>query len=344
MTSRCSADIQFKEILKLTNDERKAISASPAPPFKTTKHWLSLLDGSLDDPLRRQVVPTTAEQQTLPGELQDPLGEDAFSPLPRLVHRYKNRVLVVVTGECALYCRHCFRRRLTGDSFGEITETQIQDISRWLSLHPEVKELLLSGGDPLTLKDNKLFNIMDRFRLARPDIVFRLATRIPIVAPERITTLLARELGRRRPLWVVIQVNHPRELSPEAVSALEKIQFQGLPVINQAVLLRGVNDNIDILEELSNALVRIAVKPYYLFQGDLAEGTGHFRLPMEEGLRLTEELRARVSGLGMPSYAVDLPGGGGKVPLGANYIQSRSNEGWKLKTPDGNEGLYKENL
>ena len=344
MTPRRTADINFPETLKLSSDERKAISASPAPPFKITKHWLSLLDGSLDDPLRRQVVPTTAEQLTLPCELQDPLGEDAFSPLPRLVHRYTNRVLVVVTGECAQYCRHCFRRRLTGDSFGEITETQIQDISRWLSLHSEVKELLLSGGDPFVLKDNKLLKIMDSFRMARPDIVFRLATRMPIVDPERITTSLARELGRRRPLWVVIQTNHPRELSPEAISAIEKIQLRGLPVINQAVLLRGVNDNIEILEELSNALVRIGVKPYYLFQGDMAEGTGHFRLPLEEGLRLTGELRARVSGLGMPSYAVDLPGGGGKVPLDTTYIQSRSDEGWNLRTPDGTEGLYKENL
>ncbi len=344
MNSRRSAHIKVPETLKLTTDERKAISALPAPPFKVTNHWLSLLDGSLDDPLRRQVVPTTAEQITVEGELQDPLAEDSFSPLPRLVHRYANRGLVVVTGQCALYCRHCFRRRLTGDSLGDITDSQIENIARWLSLHPEVKELLLSGGDPLTLKDNYLLKIIDSFRISRPDIVFRLATRMPIVDPGRINLSLARELGRRRPLWVVIQANHPRELSPEAIFAIEKFQLRGLPVINQAVLLRGVNDNVEILEELSNALVRIGVKPYYLFQGDLAEGTGHFRLPLEEGLRLTEELRTRVSGLGMPSYAVDLPGGGGKVPLGSSYILGRSNEGWKLRTPDGNEGLYKENL
>ncbi len=344
MTSRRRAEIKVSETLKLSSDERQAISASPSPPFKITKHWFSLLDGSTDDPLRRQAVPTTAEQLTLAGELQDPLGEDAFSPLPRLVHRYTNRVLVVVTGQCALYCRHCFRRRLTGDSFGDITASQIEDIARWLSLHTEVKELLLSGGDPLTLNDRNLFKIIDRFREARQDIVFRLASRMPIVDPERITISLARELGRRRPLWVVIQANHPRELSPEAISAIERFQLRGLPVINQAVLLRGVNDDVEILKELSNALVRTGVKPYYLFQGDLAEGTGHFRLPLEEGLLLTEELRARVSGLGMPSYAVDLPGGGGKVPLGSSYIQGRSNKGWELRTPDGNEGLYKENL
>jgi lysine 2,3-aminomutase len=288
------------------------------------------------------VIPTIAEQRILPGELSDPLGENIHSPLPRLVHRYENRVLVVVTGKCALYCRHCFRRRLTGDDYAEISEKQAENIALWLSEHREVKELLLSGGDPLTLSDGRLLKLIDRFRSVRVDIVLRLATRIPVVEPRRVSASLARKLGKRRPLWVVIQVNHPRELAPETLKAIELFQRRGMPVINQTVLLRGVNDNADVLVELSNALVRAGVKPYYLFQGDLAEGTGHFRLPLEEGMKLSDELRGRVSGLGMPVYALDLPGGGGKVPLCGDYILGRSPEGWRLRTPDGREGVYEE--
>jgi len=328
--------------LKLRPEERRAVKDSPMPPFRVTEHWLSLLDGSPDDPLRRQVVPTAAERTISAAELEDPLGEGSHSPLPRLVHRYANRALVVVTGNCALYCRHCFRRRLSGEDYGEISDEQAEDIAGWLTEHVRVKELLLSGGDPLTMDEGRVLKLIDRFRLARPDIVLRLATRMPVVDPRRITASLARNLGKRRPIWVVIQVNHPRELSPQTLRAVERLQLRGLPVINQAVLLKGINDNADVLEELSDALVRAGVKPYYLFQGDLARGTGHFRVPLEEGLRLTGELRSRVSGLGMPSYAVDLPGGGGKVPLETSYISGRSEDGWELKTPDGHEGLYKE--
>jgi lysine 2,3-aminomutase len=328
--------------LKLTAEEIQLVKDSPMPPFQVTGHWISLLDGSSDDPLRRQVVPTAAERMISPGELEDPLGEGSHSPLPRLVHRYSNRALVVVTGACALYCRHCFRRRLSGDDFGEISDEQAEAVALWLRDHKGVKELLLSGGDPLTMNEKRLMKLMDLFRRERPDIVFRLATRIPVVDPRRITASLARNLGRRRPIWVVIQVNHPRELSRETLEAIDRLQLRGLPVINQAVLLKGINDDTDVLEELSDALVRAGVKPYYLFQGDLARGTAHFRVPLEEGLRLTEELRSRTSGLGMPSYAVDLPGGGGKVPLGASYISGRSQDGWELKTPDGHAGIYKE--
>jgi len=326
----------------LSEDEQTAFSNGPRPPFRITSHWLSLLDGTSEDPLRRQVIPTGAEQVILPGELSDPLGESSHSPLPRLVHRYSSRALVVVTGKCTLYCRHCFRRRLTGDDYGEISDEQAENIALWLSEHLEVKELLLSGGDPLTLDDRSLLKLIDRFRSVRRDLVFRLATRIPVVDPGRMSASLARKLGKRRPLWVVIQVNHPRELSPETLRVLDMLQCRGMPVINQTVLLRGVNDNVPVLEELSNALVSAGVKPYYIFQGDLAQGTGHFRLPLEEAMKLIDELRGRVSGLAMPVFALDLPGGGGKVPFGGDYVLGREEKGWKLRTPDGLEGIYEE--
>ncbi len=340
MTSGRAAYSLLPAELKLTGDEQRAVDAGPRPPFRITRHWLSLLNGAADDPLRRQVIPTTAEQIRGAGELTDPLGEKAHSPLPRLIRRYADRALVVVTGRCALYCRYCFRRRLTGDDFGDITDKQVEAISIWLAKNREVKELLLSGGDPLTLNNRRLLKLIDRFRTARPDIVLRLATRMPIVEPGRITRSLVRGLGRRRPLWIVIQANHPRELSTEALCSIERLQRRGLPVINQAVLLRGVNDDVEVLEELSRALVSAGVKPYYLFQGDLAEGTNHFRLPLDEARRLTEELRSRVSGLAMPVFAVDLPGGGGKVLLGTDHVLGRTDKGWKLRTPDGLEGLY----
>lgn len=328
--------------IKLTDDEREAIEAGPRPPFLITPHWLGLLDGSIDDPLRRQAVPTMAEHKTGGSELNDPLGEGEHSPLPRLIRRYTDRALVVMTGRCALYCRHCFRRRLTGDEFGDITDKQAADIARYLAVNTDIKELLLSGGDPLTLPDRRLMSLMDTFRTPRPDIVFRLATRIPLVQPTRVTAALARRLGRRRPLWTVIQANHPRELSSEALRAIDRLQSRGIPVINQSVLLKGVNDQVGILEELSRTLVSAGVKPYYLFQGDQAVGTAHFRLPLDEARKLTEDLRIRLSGLAMPNFTVDLPGGGGKVPLGRDYVRGYDQNGWRLQTPDGLQGYYQD--
>lgn len=332
--SGSSGEIEFN------SDELKAMEAGPRPPFRVTSHWMSLMDGTANDPLRRQVVPGTAEWSIESGELTDPLGEELHSPLPRLIRRYKDRALVVVTGECALYCRHCFRRRLTGEDYGRISAEETNEIGKWLTGEPDVKELLLSGGDPLTLKDRELMYLIDVIRRHRPDIVMRLATRMPIVEPSRITASLARKLGRRRPLWVVLQANHSRELSPPAIKAISRLQENGLALINQSVLLRGVNDDVDTLEALSRSLVSAGVKPYYLFQGDVAAGTGHFRVPLSEARDLVNELRGRVSGLAMPNFAVDLPGGGGKVPLNPDYVDGREAGGWRMHTPDGREGLY----
>lgn len=340
MRSDRNSGFPLSDRLKLDSIEEKLVERGPRPPFRITAHWLSLLDGTKDDPLRRQVVPDPAESKTAPGERTDPLGEDVHSPLPRLIRRYPDRALVVLTGTCGLYCRHCFRRRLTGEDFGEISDEQAAAIASWLSNSPEVSELLLSGGDPLTMQDRRLLNIIDQFREARPNILLRLATRMPIVDPGSISRRLIRELGKRRPLWIVLQVNHPRELSAKFRICIDHFQMRGIPVINQAVLLKGVNDSVEVLEELSRALVSISIKPYYLFQGDLAEGTSHFRLPLAEARALVEQLRRRVSGLAMPVFAVDLPGGGGKVPLGKDYVSALSEKGWKLKTPDGTEGYY----
>jgi len=326
--------------LKLSADEHHVIHTSVRPPFRLTPHWASLLNGRVDDPLRIQAVPTSTEGMAQPDDRADPLGEKEHMPLPRLVHRYADRALVVMTGKCALYCRHCFRRRLTGDDYGDIAQDEMAAIAKWIAARPSVQELILSGGDPCTLEEKVLLGHIDTLRAARPDIVLRLATRIPVVDPKRITSALARGLGRRLAIWIVIQTNHPREISPEFLTAVKRLQRQGLPILNQSVLLKGVNDQVEILVELSRQLVRARVKPYYLFQGDLAEGSGKFRLPLSQARHLVEELRKRVSGLGMPLFAVDLPGGGGKVPLGFDYVGDLTQRGWRLTTPNGNQGYY----
>jgi lysine 2,3-aminomutase len=306
----------------LTPEERSYFSDSRRRgnlPLRVPSHFLSLMGPGPDDPLRKQAVPRIQELDTTAHELSDPLGEDLFSPVPRLVHRYQDRVLLKMTDLCALNCRHCFRRRFIGGAQGPLTEAQADGAAAYLVEHPEVREVLLSGGDLFTLEDDILFDRILRLRAAEDSKesrrIFRLCSRIPLVMPERITDPLIRELVRTGPHWLVVQVNHPRELSPEAVAALGQFIDAGIPVVSQAVLLRGVNDEEAVLEELFRRLVGLRIKPTYLFQGDLARGTSHFRVPLLRGLEIMSRLEGRLSGLALPVYAVDLPGGGGKIRL-----------------------------
>jgi len=306
----------------LSGEERAYFSDSRRRgnlPLRISPHFLSLIGPGPDDPLRRQAVPRIQELDTTAHELSDPLGEELYSPMPGLVHRYRDRILLKMTDLCALNCRHCFRRSFTGGARGPLTEAQADGAADYLKGHQEVREVLLSGGDLFTLEDDVLLDRILRLRAADPvgaaPRVFRLCTRIPVVMPERITDALIRELMKTGPHWLVVQVNHPRELSPEAVAALEQFIDAGIPVASQAVLLRGVNDEEEVLEELFQGLVGLRIKPTYLFQGDLARGTRHFRVPLLRGLELMSRLEGRLSGLALPVYAVDLPGGGGKIRL-----------------------------
>lgn len=288
-------------------------------PLRISPHFLSLMGPGKDDPLRKQAVPRIQELDATAHELSDPLGEDLYSPVPGLVHRYRDRVLLKMTDLCALNCRHCFRRSFTGGARGPLTEAQADGAAAYLADHPEVREVLLSGGDLFTLEDDVLFDRILRLRAAEDPgerrRIFRLCSRIPLVTPERITDALIRELVKTGPHWLVVQVNHPRELSSEAVAVLGRFIDAGIPVVSQAVLLRGVNDEEEVLEELFQGLVGLRIKPSYLFQGDLARGTRHFRVPLLRGLELMSRLEGRLSGLALPVYAVDLPGGGGKIRL-----------------------------
>ncbi|QEN09749.1 KamA family radical SAM protein [Oceanispirochaeta crateris] len=294
------------------------------------------------DGIRRQLIPTKQEMMFLDTESSDPLSEGIHSPVPRMIHRYGNRVAVLVTDRCSIHCRHCFRRSFTGKGHADLSQSECDSIIGYIENHKEIQEVLLTGGDPLTLGDSSLLEILKRFRTVRDDLIIRLATRIPAVYPRRINPDLLREIGRLSPLWMVIQFNHPEELTPESRRALRIIREAGIPMVNQTVLLKAVNDDSDILARLFQGLLREGVKPYYLFQGDLARGTSHFRVPLERGWQIMDELRVKISGLAMPSYAVDLPGGGGKIPLNRSLLLRTTKTAYVFKNTevDGREYEY----
>jgi lysine 2,3-aminomutase len=274
-------------------------------------------------------------------EAKDPLGESRHRVLPRAVHQYPSRLLVRATGECPLFCRYCFRRSLLKDQRTWLDKKTISSIWAYLSAHPEIREVLVSGGDPLTVSDDRLEELFNAIRRAGPAIVIRLCTRTPVCLPSRVTPDLVDLLRRSKPLKLILHINHPREISGEFLSGLQAIQTAGLPVRSQSVLLRGINDTTDTLAELFSSLSRHGVEPYYLFQGDLAAGTSHFRVPLSKGLELYRQLRLRLSGLELPRYAVDAPEGGGKLYLPESVIGLEGRT-WILEGPDGRRHRYPE--
>ena len=290
--------------------------------------------------IRLQCVPRSAEHVVLPVETDDPLAESLHSPLPRMVHRYHNRAAVLVTDQCAMHCRHCFRRSFTGKGARVLSAEELTDIIEYLKEHTEVEEVLLTGGDLFTLDDEPLLDILKAFRSVRKDLILRLATRIPSVLPQRISFQLAEELEALSPVWVITQFNHPDELTPESREALRRLRKGGLPIMNQTVLLKGINDSEDVLARLFQELLVQGAKPYYLFQGDLAAGTSHFRSTLDRGWEIMANLRKRISGLAMPVYAVDLPGGGGKIPLSESYLIEKTDKGYLFRNPDDNTFIY----
>ena len=335
---------QLEKHLQLTDEERAFGNLQGVLPLAIPSYFLSLIDkDDPHDPLRIQVVPTIHEGEHLEEENIDPLAEVDHSVTARLIHRYPSRVAFLVTDICAMYCRHCFRRRFTGTFQGPATRAEIEEAASYLAKHREVKEILLTGGDMMTLSDGKIEELITIFREARQDLVIRLCTRMPAAYPARITRELVAIIKgfNTAPFYLMTQFNHPRELTGEAVAAVGMFVDAGIPAMNQSVLLKGVNDSADTLEELCNKLIFSRIKPYYLFQGDLVEGTSHFRVPLKRGLALEKELRRRLSGLAMPLYAVDLPQGGGKVPLTEGYLQeSRGCAVWNFTTVEGKKRSY----
>ena len=344
--TRITSAKEIKEKCTLSKEEEDFFKAakesanSKTLNFAVTRYFLSLSDcNNPADPIRRQFMPSAYELNNAAYELEDPLGEEQYKVTPRLIHRYRNRVLLLVTDVCAVNCRYCFRRYFTGKKRGIITRAELKLALEYIEKNRGIEEILLSGGDPLTVSDNRIGEILKSIKIRIPGIVIRIGTRIPSVLPGRVTGGLVDILKAYKPLWIITQFNHPSELTNESIGALSKFINAGIPVLNQSVLLRGINDSEETLAELSRLLVAARVKPYYLFQGDLVTGTAHFRVPLEEGFRIVRALAEKVSGIGMPVFAVDLPGGGGKVNLFTVKLE-KSKEGFYLIDKKGERYFY----
>ena len=316
---------ELEGLVPLTGAER-AGCRDTAELFRLgiSPYYLCLIDPDHPScPVRMQAIPVAAEGRVRPGELADPLGEDLTRPVPAVVHRYPDRVLLLALDSCSTYCRHCTRRRITRGGEAELGRAALEEGIAYVRAHPEVRDVLVSGGDPLLLADARLEELLAPLRAIPHVEMIRIGTRIPVCLPMRITSELARLLRRHAPLFVVTHFNHPKELTAEARAACELLVDHGVPVENQAVLLRRVNSEARIIKELGHALLRARVRPYYLHQMDVAEGCEHLRTPLSRGVEILEALRGHTSGLAVPHLAVDLPGGGGKVTLQPEYVVER---------------------
>ena len=335
---------QLESRLPLTPEERAGtILAGKKLALGITPHFFNLIDREDPDcPIRRQVVPRIEESNTAPDEMQDPCGEDSNMPVPGLVHRYPDRVLLLVTDRCASYCRYCTRSRVVSGAGEQELTMDLEGAFAYLEKHPEVRDVLLSGGDPLLLSDSKLDAILMRLRQI-PTIEFiRIGTRIPIFLPQRITTDLLNVLKKHHPLWMSVHSNHPKELTQEVRMALGRLADAGIPLGNQSVLLKGVNDRVDTLKSLFHKLLLCRVRPYYLYQCDLISGSAHLRTTIREGQEIMEQLRGHTTGYAVPTYVVDGPGGGGKIPIGPNYIVGMADNRVILKNYKGDVYEYPE--
>ena len=335
---------ELQRVLHLTDDERQAASRHQGPlPFSITPYYAALLDaGDPTQPLRRTVVMSGNEYHVTPEEKIDPLGEDGHSPVPNLVHRYPDRVLFLVTGFCSVYCRYCTRSRLVGAS----GDKQSFNLAHWqgalnyIEAHPEIRDVLLSGGDPLTLSDNRLDWLLSRLRRIPHVEIVRIGTKVPAVLPHRITPSLITVLRRYHPLWMSIHFTHPEELTSETAQACERLADAGIPLGSQTVLLKGINDNVETMTRLNQGLLKLRVRPYYLYQCDPVQGTSHFRTSVAKGLEIIQGLRGHTSGYAVPYYVIDAPGGGGKVPLLPEYMVGRDGQDIILKNYEGNIYRY----
>jgi lysine 2,3-aminomutase len=305
-------------------------------PLRITPYYLALCDARDPScPIRRQVVPHAAEGAEGAGDLVDPLGEVAHEVAPYLIQRYPDRALLLVSDQCAIYCRFCTRSRVVGGGRGPAPLAGLEPAFAYLGRHPEIRDVILSGGDPLVMADGRLSALLSRLRRVDHVEVIRLATRVPVCLPQRIDDALVTALRPFHPLWVMTHFNHPRELTRDAQRACSLLADAGFPVMNQTVLLRGVNDDAEVLERLFRGLVRVRVRPYYLLQMDPVRGTSHLRTPLATGVELMERLQGRLSGIALPKLVVDTPGGMGKVPIGPDYVVGRSPGKTRLRTHRG---------
>lgn len=335
---------QLKKYIKLTADEEEGIRESlKTLRMAITPYYLSLIDP--DDPycpIRKQSVPTIEELHRSPADLEDPLHEDGDSPVPGLTHRYPDRVLFLITDMCSMYCRHCTRRRFAGHHDCSSPTEQIDKCIEYIARTPEVRDVLLSGGDALLVSDERLEYIISRLRAIPHVEIIRIGSRTPVVLPQRITQELVNMLKKYHPIWLNTHFNHPNEITEESATACARLADAGIPLGNQSVLLRGINDCTHVMKKLVHELVKIRVRPYYIYICDLSMGIGHFRTPVSKGIEIIENLRGHTSGYAVPTFVVDAPGGGGKIPVMPTYMISQGPNRVVLRNFEGVVTTYTE--
>ncbi len=335
---------QLSEILNLVPEEIEGIKYSRGRlALAVTPYFVSLMDPlNPNCPIRRQAIPRIEECHLSKNDMVDPCGEDKDSPVPGLVHRYPDRVLLIVTDQCATYCRYCTRRRLVGSHEKAITEGNFEEVLKYLKGHKKVRDVLLSGGDPLLLENERLEEILSRLRAISHIEILRIGTRVPVTLPQRITGGLIRMLKRYHPLMISIHFTHPKEITELVRKACNDLADGGIPLGSQTVLLKGINDKPQIMKKLVQELLKIRVRPYYIYQCDLAMGTEHFRTSIATGVQIIEKLRGHTTGYAVPTYVVDAPGGGGKIPVEPVYLVSRGKGKVVLRNYEGKIYEYPE--
>ena len=344
MANRIQDVDKLRQVIRLTPSETAAVTRRSGrfimgiPPY-----WAALMDP--DDPMcpiRRQAVPTEEEYKLSPNDMIDPLGEDSHMPVPGLVHRYPDRVLLLVVEVCSMYCRFCTRSRVVGTSAGYSRPANIDAAIDYIKAHRKIRDVLISGGDPLTLSDERLDDVLTKLK-AIPHVEFvRIGTRNPVTLPYRVTESLCAVLRKHKPVWMSLHFNHPKEVTPAAKKACGMLADSGVPLGSQTVLMKGINDRPAIMKKLFHELLKTRVRPYYIYQCDPVKGTAHFRTPVSVGLQIIEKLRGHTSGYAVPTFVVDGPGGGGKIPLMPNYVVSVKNGVWTLRNYAGKLFTYKE--
>jgi lysine 2,3-aminomutase len=344
MRHRITSLDQAEKYLRLTPAEREGLLLTAHKlAFAVTPHYFNLIEADNPDcPIRRQVIPLPGEAVVTTGEMADPCGEDSHMPVPGLVHRYPDRVLLLVTDRCASYCRYCTRSRVVSGVGDQELETDFEAAFAYLQKHTEIRDVLLSGGDALLLSDDKLRSILARLRSIEHIEFLRIGSRVPIFLPQRITPELCAMLREFHPLWMSVHVNHPRELTTEVRDALARLADAGIPLGNQSVLLAGVNDNAATMRTLIHKLLRCRVRPYYLYQCDLIHGSAHLRTSVAKGLEIIEAMRGHTTGYAVPQFVIDAPGGGGKVPVSPGYVIFHDKEKVVLRNYEGRVFEYPE--
>ena len=342
MNNRISNLNQLQELITLTKEEDEGCRLTNKKlSLGITPHYFNLIDPSNPNcPIRKQVIPRIDETITSPEEMLDPVGEEKTNPVRGIIHRYPDRVLFLVTSACASYCRYCTRSRLVSNAQGYGFRPEFEEAINYIEEHSEIRDVLLSGGDPLLLSDQKLAYLIHRLRSIRHVEFIRIGSRVPIFLPQRITPELCEIFKESAPIWMSIHVNHPKECTIELKEACERLLASKVVLGNQSVLLKGINDDANVMISLSHRLLQMGVRPYYLYMCDLISGSRHFRVEIEKGMEIIKKMRGYTSGYAIPQLVIDAPGGGGKIPINPNYIQKITSKGVFLKNYKDNEYFY----